>query len=125
MARAHSGCGSSATTRAPRRRKLADAVAHVAADVEGEIAGAHEARIERIHRRIACSIAVVDVERAGERGERGVSFKSATRRRQWPWREPQASVTRTAFTSARGVEVLRDAAQAKPLQERDPRVGRQ
>ena len=50
--------------------EAADAVADMAADVEGEIARPHEARVQRIHRRIARRIAVVDVERAAQRGER-------------------------------------------------------
>ena len=76
MARAHSGCGSSATTRAPSRRKLPGAIADMGADVEGEIAGAHEAGVERIHRRVALRVAVVHVERAAQGCESRVGAES-------------------------------------------------
>ena len=38
--------------------------------------GLHETRVERIHRRIALRVAVVDIERALERGERGVGLQA-------------------------------------------------
>ena len=41
--------------------EAADAVADMAADVEGELAGLEEARIERVHGGVARRVAVVDV----------------------------------------------------------------
>src|SRR5262249_30039192 len=51
--------------------EAADAIADVRADVVRQGAGRHEARIERIHRGIAGRVAVVDVERTAQWGERG------------------------------------------------------
>ena len=52
-ARAHSGCGSSATTRAPRRRKLPMRSPTWAPMSKARSPGAQEARVERIHGRVA------------------------------------------------------------------------
>ena len=49
--------------------EAAGAVADMGADVEGEVARAQEAGVQRIHRRIPRRVAIVDVERATQRGE--------------------------------------------------------
>ena len=45
-----------------------DPIAHMGADIEGEVAGLEEAGIERIHRALACIVAVIDPQGSGESG---------------------------------------------------------
>ena len=77
IACAHRGCGSSATTRAPSRRKLPMRSPTWLPMSKARSPGLQKAPVERVHRRIARSIAVVDIQGAAQRGERRIGFGRA------------------------------------------------
>src|SRR5690606_2234791 len=52
-----------------------NAIAHMRADVEGEVTRTDESRVERIHRRVTRRVSVIDLEGAPQRANPGVALQ--------------------------------------------------
>ena len=109
MARAGPGCGSSATTRAPRRRKEAMRSPTWAPMSKARSPALTKRRVERVHGAVADGIAVVDL--------RASAGPPRPCRERAPRSDPQGA------DLGRRLELLRDAAERVALERAPPNLG--